>query len=319
VIAAKTLGPLEVKDEARGFVQAVFSTFEVLDSDGDVTRPGAFRDGAPVIISAYGHSSWGGALPVGKGRIRATSKEAILDGRFFLETAPGRDTFAVVRGMGELQEWSYGYRVVKASFGEFEGRRVRFLEQLEVTEVSPVLQAAGVGTRTLTAKGTSPSFGPQELAVLKAIRGKVLIAQEYQRFQDWKQREELRAQQIRFFKQASTKFTEVSPARVPERTRSAAEASCRAAAADHGIGLPLLKWFKKATLGPIAFSEYVEPNMWLRGLADSKGHTVWLNHALSAHEAVEVAGHEVAHLDGYDEEQAVLRGIRQRTREELMT
>jgi len=141
-----------IKNADRGEVTAIFSTFNVIDSDGDVTLPGAFEDGVEVPISAYGHASWQGALPVGKARIRQTDTQAILEGQFFMETQAGRDTFTVVKELGDLGQWSYGFDIVKHSFGEFEGRQVRFLERVKVHEVSPVLVGAGVGVRTLAAK-----------------------------------------------------------------------------------------------------------------------------------------------------------------------
>jgi hypothetical protein len=52
----------------KGAVRAIISTMNVVDHDGDLVLPGAFGQ-QRVIISAYGHGSWQGALPVGKGRI----------------------------------------------------------------------------------------------------------------------------------------------------------------------------------------------------------------------------------------------------------
>lgn len=152
---SKRLSRVEVKDADRGEVSAVFSTFNVIDKDGDVTLPGAFADGAEVVISAYGHASWGGALPVGMGRIRTTATEAIMDGRFFLDTTAGRDTFKVVKQLGPRQEWSYGFTIDEAEPGVFEGKDVRFLKRVTAHEVSPVLQGAGVNTRTLATKSSS--------------------------------------------------------------------------------------------------------------------------------------------------------------------
>lgn len=164
----KGLSSIEIKDADQGVVAAVFSTFGVIDSDGDVTRPGAFEDGAPVRISAYGHGSWAGALPVGKGTIRQTKKEAILDGQFFLDTTAGRDTFTVVKELGALQEWSYGYDPVEFSFGEQNDQKVRFLDKLKVFEVSPVLIGAGVNTRTLVAKSRGDLRFTQEAGLVLA-------------------------------------------------------------------------------------------------------------------------------------------------------
>lgn len=153
--AHKAFARVEVKDDARGLVEAVFSTFNVVDSDGDVTLPGAFTDGATVPISAYGHKSWEGALPVGVGTIRQTPTAAVLEGRFFLDTVSGRDTFTVVKHLGPLGQWSYGYDVALSERGERDGMPVQVLRRLKVHEVSPVLVGAGVDTRTLTAKGRS--------------------------------------------------------------------------------------------------------------------------------------------------------------------
>lgn len=143
---------VEVKDAGEGTVQAVFATLNVVDLDGDVTLPGAFKDGQEVRISAYGHASWGSALPVGKGVIRASDAEAVLDGRFFMDTQQGRDTFLTVKELGPLGQWSYGFDVLDAEEGDFEEQKVRFLKSLDVHEVSPVLLGAGIDTRTVAVK-----------------------------------------------------------------------------------------------------------------------------------------------------------------------
>lgn len=148
----KNLSHVEIKAADKGEVSAVFATFDVVDSDGDVTVPGAFTDGEEVLISSYQHTSWQGALPVGKGRIRTTKSEAILEGQFFMETSAGRDTFAVVKALAERQQWSYGFDTLDAEPGKLDGRDVQFLKRLKVHEVSPVLIGAGVNTRTLAVK-----------------------------------------------------------------------------------------------------------------------------------------------------------------------
>jgi HK97 family phage prohead protease len=148
----KALTGVEIKDAAKGTVEAVFATLDVVDHDGDITLKGAFQDGAPVRISAYGHKTWDGALPVGRGTIRAGDTDAVLEGKFFLNSQPGRDTFETVKEMADLQEWSYGFDIVESEDGDHEGQKVRYLKKLKVHEVSPVLLGAGVGTRTLAVK-----------------------------------------------------------------------------------------------------------------------------------------------------------------------
>lgn len=155
-MTSKSLHGVEVKNADKGEVTAVFSTFNIIDKDGDVTVPEAFTNGEQVSISAYNHTSWGGVLPVGKGVIRVVGDSAVLDGKFFMDTQLGRETFQVVKNMGDQQEWSYGFDVLKHSFGEFDNQPVRFLEKLKVTEVSPVLVGAGENTRTVSVKSRKP-------------------------------------------------------------------------------------------------------------------------------------------------------------------
>lgn len=149
----KALTGVSIKDAEKGTVEAVFATLDVIDLDGDVTTKGAFSDGEEVRISAFGHTSWGGELPVGKGLVREVGNEAILDGQLFLGTSGGRDHFETLKEMGPLMEWSYGFDIVDSELGQFQNEDVRFLRKLKVHEVSPVLLGAGVNTRTLAVKG----------------------------------------------------------------------------------------------------------------------------------------------------------------------
>lgn len=180
-MTTKTMSGVTVKDAAKGVVSAVFSTFgtledalagkDVVDKDADITLPGAIKDGMEVVISAYQHQSHYGALPVGKGTIRTTSTEAVLDGRFFLNTAAGRDTFEVVKELGPLQEWSYSLHNVVRKSAEVNGRPVSVIEEIGlIKEVSPVLIGAGVQTRTLLAKGHT-SLHDQIAAAMGVVDG----------------------------------------------------------------------------------------------------------------------------------------------------
>jgi len=168
----KTISGVTVKDEAKGQVSAVFSTFNVIDKDGDLTLPGAIKDGTPVVISSYGHQSHYGALPVGKGVIRTTDTEAILDGEFFMDTAHGADAFKVVKSLSDdgLQEWSYSLHNVTRKSVETDAGRHWVIEDIgTIKEVSPVLIGAGVNTRTLSAKGLGLKFSEEGDAVLAAV------------------------------------------------------------------------------------------------------------------------------------------------------
>jgi HK97 family phage prohead protease len=140
-------------DEA-GTVKAVFATLGVIDHDGDIVLPGAIENGAKVRISAYNHTSWSGALPVGKGTISEVGNELIFDGGFFLDMASGSETYKAVKNLGDLGEWSFGFDVAEKDYttDAATGKEIRRLKKLKVYEVSPVLLGAGLGTRTAAIK-----------------------------------------------------------------------------------------------------------------------------------------------------------------------
>jgi HK97 family phage prohead protease len=144
-------GSVQLKGDGSGEVGVDFATLNVIDSQGDVTLPGAFSSGEQVRIASWGHG-WD-QLPVGRGTIAEIDGRAHMEGKFFLDTIAGKEHYLTVKNLGELQEWSYGYDVLEASYGKFQDRDVRFLKKLKVHEVSPVLLGAGVDTRTTDIKG----------------------------------------------------------------------------------------------------------------------------------------------------------------------
>jgi HK97 family phage prohead protease len=156
----------QVKSADEGTVEAVFATFNVKDLDGDVTLPGAFEDGAEVLISAYNHGTWGCALPVGKGVIHADKNEGVAR-RSVLPRHAGRpETFKTVKNTGDLQEWSYGYKVLET--GEvtdemYQNGVWRVIKKVKVWEVSPVMVGAGIGTETLSVKSAKDEPTPESI------------------------------------------------------------------------------------------------------------------------------------------------------------
>jgi len=146
-----------------GEFKAVFSTMNVIDKDGDVTLPGAFGE-QQVIIAAYNHGSWGAGtngLPVGKGRIYEQGNDAIVEGKFFLDTTAGSETYRTIKNVGDLQEWSYSLPQIEAESSTIDGRVVRLLKKIKVNEVSPVLMGVGENTRLLSIKSGLKTACPQ--------------------------------------------------------------------------------------------------------------------------------------------------------------
>jgi hypothetical protein len=171
---------LELKagaDETGSF-KATIATFNVVDKDGDVTFPGAFPAGKEIPISAYGHQSWYGALPVGKGIIGADEKSAWVEGAFFTDTTPGADTYKTAKNLGPLMEWSYGYDPTDsvgpedarlAGHAEYAGAS-RGLVKVTPFEASPVLLGAGVMTGTEWVKSMNSPYSDHAETVLAAVK-----------------------------------------------------------------------------------------------------------------------------------------------------
>jgi hypothetical protein len=135
----------------------VFSKFNVVDHDGDVTLPGAFKEGAKVPLAGVGHN-WD--IPtIGYGIIHTDDKKAWIDGQINLKMQSGREHYESMKFAhenGVSQEYSYSYGVDKKGrpeeVADWPGAK-RVLKELDVKEVSPVLLGAGIGTGTMAIKG----------------------------------------------------------------------------------------------------------------------------------------------------------------------
>lgn len=160
----KIVGGFEIKDESKGIVQAIVSTMNVVDRDGDVMLPGAIQDGAVVKLSAYDHDViTEGLPPVGLGMISIKGDQAIMTGQYFLNTMRGRDAFETVKALGPHSEWSIGYRknVQTATMTDEwakKGAR-RLIAGADVLESSPVFLGANGMTATVATKGNSQAGG----------------------------------------------------------------------------------------------------------------------------------------------------------------
>ena len=167
----KTLGALEIKSEAEGRVEAVIATLNVVDKDADVITEGALKNGAKVKLSSYGHDAVFGDMPVGKGALFVEGEQAIFRGQYFLGTQRGLEAFNTIKALGTDQEWSFGFRVLKAEDPGDEWRAKgarRLLTKLAAFEVSPVIIGAGVGTGTVDVKEAEAEAAAQAEAAAAA-------------------------------------------------------------------------------------------------------------------------------------------------------
>lgn len=148
-------GEWQIKAADQGIVEAVIATLGVVDKDEDIIRPGAIENGAEVSMSSYGHDAIYGEQPAGKGTVNVRGDKLVYAGRVFLGTQRGRETLEVLKEMGSLAQWSFGFRILGSEIPTEEERKQgarRILTKLDAFEVSPVTIGAGVGTGTLSAK-----------------------------------------------------------------------------------------------------------------------------------------------------------------------
>jgi hypothetical protein len=162
----------EFKADTEGQFVATFATLNVIDSDQDVTLPGAFREGAEVLIGGYNHDER--QLPYGSGAIAVEGDKARVEGELFIATTAGRDAYEVLSKTQKVMEWSYVYRPTEVSFGRFKTGSgaevpVRFLKALDVWSVDPVMRGSGEGTRTDSIKSDAMSYADHAQRVLGEI------------------------------------------------------------------------------------------------------------------------------------------------------
>ena len=139
-----------------GTVEAVFSVFNEIDSDNDVVLPNAIRSGygEKGVVMCWGHD-W--KQIIGKGKIVTDENKATFKGKFNMTTNAGKEAYETVKAMEDMQQWSFGFEVNDSEMGTFtkdsgESQEVRYLKDVKVWEVSPVMVGANQNTYTLAIK-----------------------------------------------------------------------------------------------------------------------------------------------------------------------
>jgi HK97 family phage prohead protease len=151
----------ELKDDSdNGSLVAKFSTFDIVDREGDIVRRSAFVDGQEVPM-VWAHD-W--TRPIGKGTVRLDKDHARFEGEFF-PTTEGQQARIAIRSMDRLQQYSWGFRVLDTQPNE----KIRGYDitKAEVFEVSPVLIGANQETATLAVKSLDPDDDPVNAAILR--------------------------------------------------------------------------------------------------------------------------------------------------------
>ena len=138
--------PIELKEDGdKRYIEAVFSLFDTIDSDNDVTKSNALRSGysGNKVPLVWNHD-W--SKVIGRGIIETDNQKAVFKG-YFLNTEAGKEAYNTVKEMQDMQQFSYGFQVMKSEKGthiDSKGEEVpvRVLQDVKVWEVSPVLVGA---------------------------------------------------------------------------------------------------------------------------------------------------------------------------------
>jgi HK97 family phage prohead protease len=164
-------GPINL-DEAEGIVECFVAGIGNKDSVGDVCASGAFTKSLlrrkPRVV--WGHN-WND--PIGKvleiyevgpqdPRLPLKMKIAGIGGlfakvQFNLNSEKGKEAFLNVAFFGEEQEWSIGYKTLRAQFDQ--KAQANILYEVELYEVSPVLHGANQLTGTISVKADDSAYG----------------------------------------------------------------------------------------------------------------------------------------------------------------
>ena len=158
--------PIELKEDGdKRYIEAVFSLFDTIDSDNDVTKANALRSGytGNKVPLVWNHD-W--SKVIGRGIIETDNQKAVFKG-YFLNTEAGKEAYNTVKEMQDMQQFSYGFQVMKSSKGKHidskgEEVPVRVLEDVKVWEVSPVLVGAQQNSFVQALKSGLEPYEPDE-------------------------------------------------------------------------------------------------------------------------------------------------------------
>jgi HK97 family phage prohead protease len=173
----KTLSvPLTLKDGDIGEFEAVFSTFDVVDLDGDIVKRSAITEGQKIPL-LWGHDSH--SMPIATGVVSTTDKHAVVRGQFIDSTA-GRDAHQTVKATAGMQELSWGFQITEANDVAKDGKTYREISGTDMFEASFVLRgAAGPGRTGVT--GIKTTLKDQIDQASKTVREAIDRAKEVSR------------------------------------------------------------------------------------------------------------------------------------------
>jgi len=166
----------EVKDlDEKGMVKFYFSIFGNIDSDGDITEPGAFaktisdwKSSNKKRIRHFKNHRWD-QTPGVLTDLLEDDKGGIAVSKLIMGTQLGKETYEEYKA-GAITEHSFGYEIIESEFEEVEGGKVQHLKQLKLEEVSSLNSwGANSMTDTLDVKNLKEADLDQVIAFLDKL------------------------------------------------------------------------------------------------------------------------------------------------------
>ena len=151
---------LEIKAEGEALtIRAYVLAFNNIDSYGDVILPGACDaflagENAKRMRLCYQHKM---DEVIGVIRDKGVDEKGMWIEADVLDTPTGKDVQKLLKA-GAIDEFSIGYIPVKFSYGERDEKEVRFLEEINIWEASPVTRAANPRAVLIDAKSEIDSL-----------------------------------------------------------------------------------------------------------------------------------------------------------------
>lgn len=162
----------EIKaDKDKRIIKGYAAIFNVKDSDGDIIEKGAFLEtiasdfappgsGQPNRVKILAHHR--GQDVIGRPTVLREDERGLYFEGKIARTAKGDEILALIDDQ-VIEEMSFGFNTIDASYGDLDGDRVRYLKKLKLWEISPVTWGANQFTSVEQSKDNQLAFLVKQL------------------------------------------------------------------------------------------------------------------------------------------------------------
>jgi HK97 family phage prohead protease len=156
----KTQVPVEVKaTEGEGRFTALAAVFDVLDTVGDIMKPGSFtetlrkwRESGKRIPIVWSHKTDTPDMVIGSADpddVTETTSGLLVEGKLDIEESSGARRVWQLLKSGAVSGWSFGYITKK----QRRQRDANNIYEVELLELGPTVNPANAATATIGVKG----------------------------------------------------------------------------------------------------------------------------------------------------------------------